>query len=117
MKAKYTWFDIERLLTDGTLEDQDIGTLRALSRVEPEPSSNKRYHFRFTQAIERIRHRISELEAKSEKNNPESDTRPNHASHDWHNKPVGKVFIGVAIGLILIALGVFIRLNFPEWFI
>lgn len=112
MKRRFTWFDIEDLLAKGELEDQDLDTLRALSRVEPESSSNERYHFRFEQAIGRIRHRISELEAASEKK-PEGD---GHGTEHWWKKPVGIVALMVIGGSIVFIIGSLLKFWYPDIF-
>lgn len=58
---KATWDDIEKALNSDTLEASDRITLEAFLRVEPPPSKNPAFHVRFTDAKERIRHRLREL--------------------------------------------------------
>ena len=109
---KATWHDIERCLNSGTLEDQSLETLRAFSRVEPLPSTNERYHFRFEQAMNRIRHRIAELEVASEKKK-DTDTRPDD---HWWKKPVGIVALAVIGGTTVFVIGSLLKFWYPDVF-
>ena len=59
-----TWGDIETALNQNSLEGKDKATLEAFWRVEPPPSTNPAFHFRFQQAKERIRRRLDQIEAE-----------------------------------------------------
>jgi len=38
-----------------------------------------------------------------------NDQSAKHASNDWHNKPIGKIMLGVVIGVTVTVLGLFIK--------
>lgn len=103
---KATWYDIERCLNADTLEEQSLDTLRAFSRVEPLPSSNERYHFRYQQAMQRIRHRIAELEKKVD---PKTED-------PWWKKPVGIVALAITGGTTVFVIGSLLKFWYPDIF-
>jgi len=101
-KAK--WNDIEVCLNLDTLEDQDKETLLAFSRVEPPPSTNPTFHFRFKSAQDRIQNRLRQYEAKEQS---DKSTKKH-----WSDTVSGKVLTNVTSGVI----GGVIMLILTYWF-
>jgi len=102
MKPKATWDDIDKCLSQGTLEDQNFDTLVAFSRVSPPPSNNPAFHVKFQSAQTRIIERIRQID--SEKKSNESTKK------HWHDSVLGKISIGVITGVIVFIITHFLNL-------
>ena len=102
---KATWDDIEVCLNHGTLAEQERETLEAFLMVTIPPSSNPRFHERFKNAKEVIRDRLRQMES----NKDSSQTSKKH----WHEQAVGKVVLGVLIGVLLCIITAWLRHRFP----
>ena len=72
LPMKATWGDIETALVEDSLESKDKATLEAFWRVEPPPSTNPAFHFRFQQAKERIRRCLDQIQTEELKLRPAS---------------------------------------------
>ena len=100
-----TWGDIELCLNQCTLEDQEIETLEAFSRVSPPPSNNPAFHFRFQNAQDRIRKRIEEAKAAKDAHE--------RSDKNWYERPLGQITMALLIGILLLIITSLLTHRFP----
>jgi len=84
-----TWDDLEPLLDK--IETLDKSTLEEFSNIKPPPSQNLAFHHKFDHAIQRVRNRLSQIQAieNSASNPPNINTSTIH-----------KIWEGVVIAVL-----------------